>query len=314
MLSIAQKSSAATSNLVHSAISHRNSKRNDFVAEIEVYTGMSTVRYDNIVPNNHKITNSGGRSRINGFSRKSRRRMMEAMLKKSNYVRPLFVTLTYTDESIGHMPGARDYKRDIDCFNKRLQRDYANSGHIWRIEYEIRKSSVFTGYRVPHYHLIVDGVLDDVADLRKLFRTWWHEIITDGKCYSPSPRVDVQTAKSKRHAMYYLSKYVAKETANNNIADEHQFNYFDGRHWAIVGNWQMTIVATIKLTRQEFIDFRRLCCRWLKSRGSVYARGLAQSRSYQGFSVYGLGNDAPIMGAEATIRKMLLFVSGLYRL
>ena len=313
MTSIAQNAVAESSHLVHSAISPHDKGDAEFVAAIEIYSGMSKVCYPDVASSRYDITNNGGRGAITGFSRKSRRRMMEAMMKKSNYIRPLFLTLTYTDESIGHFPAARDYKRDIDCLNKRLQHEYPGGGHIWRVEFMTRKSGALTGYRVPHYHLIVDGVLDDIADLRKVFRDWWHEIITDGYCYSPSPRVDVQTAKSKRHAMYYLSKYVAKETANNNIADGHQHNYFDGRHWAVSGNWQTTVVKTVKLTRQEFIDFRRLCCRWLKSRGSAYARGLAKSRSYQGFSIYGLGIDVSDGDAEATITKMLIFVTGLYR-
>jgi len=312
---IAQNESAATSNLVHSAISHRNLKSNVFVASVEVYSGMSAVRYHGVALTG-KVKKDGGRGQVTTFSRKSRRRMMEAMLKKSNYVRPLFLTLTYTDESLHPADHNRPYKRDIDCFNKRLQREFPNSGHIWRIEYEKRKSGRFKGHTVPHFHLVVDGVLDDIAYLRKELRAWWWSIITDDHKIEPAPRVDVQVSQSKKHAMYYLSKYVAKENEKNDFADGHQHNSdCNGRHWAVVGNWQQTVVATIHLTRREFLDLRRLCVRYLKSRGSTYAKRLAASRSQQGYSIYGLGKDA-FSGQfvdEATIFKMLQFVTGLYR-
>lgn len=315
MAIVAQKKSAANKNLVHCAITHRNDKPHELVASVEIYSGMSTVCYSSIIPKEPEINNSGGRSPITEFSRKSRRRMIQAMLKKKNYIRPLFVTLTYTDQSIGCLPGGRDYKRDIDCLNKRLQREYPNSGHIWRIEEVTRKSGRFEGVLLPHFHIVLDGILADVAGLRHDLRQWWHEIITDSACELPKPRVDVQVSKSKRHAMYYLSKYVAKESdtlQNSNISHSHK--HWTGRHWAVVGNWDATEVMTIKLNRKEFLDLRRLCVRYLKSKGSDYAKRLARSKSYQGFSIYGLGVDAFGGGyiGEPTIKKMLLFVTGVY--
>lgn len=312
MTIIAQKRDAGSGSLVSCAISHRHPDSKKYPVTVDVFSGMVQATYSSPIPN-REAPHGSTRGQVNGFSPRSRKRMIDALCKKSNYTRPLFITLTYTDESLHPTYASRPYKRDIDALCKRVQAQWPDAGHIWRVEYVARKSGIFKGRAVAHFHLIVDGVLDDMADLRRTFRAWWWRVITDGKKFGPSPRVDVQVARSRRHAMYYVSKYVAKETKKNNIADEHQHNSADtGRHWAVGGNWQQTALATIRLTRQEYIDLKRLCARYLKARRSAFARRLKRGSSYRGFSVYGLGGDSVeglTIGAP-TIMRMIDHVVG----
>lgn len=317
MTSIPQKKSSEPSNLVQCDKSHRKTKsKNDFCATVDVYAGIMTVSYKDDVGNKKLIPAPHGiRKPSTDFTPKSRNNMMRRMAKKSNYTRPLFLTLTYPDETIGYLPGGRDYKRDIDCFEKRLRREFPECGGIWRIEAEPRKSGALKGYYVPHFHVLIDGIMHDVAYLRKLFRQWWFEIITDDKKNGRLPRVDVQVVKSRRHAMHYINKYMSKETAaDENSHISHSHKSIIGRHWAVFGNWQEIIVEKTKLTRDEFLALRRLAVRWLNARKNHYAKRLAHSKSRQGFSIFGLGCDKSVgqNREDTTIHNMLLFVTGIY--
>jgi len=316
MNSIAKNQPAVKASLVQRAISHRHNDTNSFIARVDVYYGMLKVEYPSDAGQSHYHKPEwSSRGTITEFTRRSRRRMMDKMQQLENPTRLLFVTLTYTDQSLHQETVTRNYHRDIDCFNKRIQSVHSGTGHIWRIEYKERLSGRFEGHTVPHFHIVLHGYLGDLGKLRQQVRQWWDQIIHDNATDAPRPRIDIQPAQNQRHAMYYISKYVAKVSDENNIADEHQHNYSDGhRHWGIVGCWETPVYVTIKLTRQELIDLRRLCVRWLKSKGSAYSRRLSRSISHQGFSIYGLGKFGELAGKQktATIFRMLQFVTGLY--
>ena len=315
MTIIARKMSSVAPDLVQSAISHHDRKKTKFVAQVDIFRGMMTVSYPSPLEEQHKRFGGAGRGQVTEFSRRSQRRMMDKMQQLEKPTRLLFVTLTYTDQSLDPETISRSYHRDLDCINKRLQHEYPGTGHIWRIEYKNRLSGCYEGHTVPHFHLVLNGCLADLAVLRKQVRTWWNAIIHDNTTNAPVPRIEISPARSQRHALYYISKYVGKVSEQNNIADEHQHNYSEGhRHWGIVGNWDTPIYCTIKLTRQEFIDLRRLCIRYLKSKNCTYAKGLAKSRSYQGYSIFGLGNEAISTDKTktATIFQMLRFVTDQY--
>ena len=77
------------------------------------------------VPTAKVPTKKGGgkRGRVKGFSRASRRRLLDVLnqIKRPAVQSALFVTLTYP----GEWPKAWErWKRDIDTFGKRLRRQY----------------------------------------------------------------------------------------------------------------------------------------------------------------------------------------------
>jgi len=91
---------------------------------------------------------AGLRGRINSFSHKSRRRLMEtvASVDRRAVAVPLFVTLTYpssfpTDYTV--------YKKHLDTFLKRLRRAFPNVWAIWRLEFQKRGA--------PHFHILIFG-------------------------------------------------------------------------------------------------------------------------------------------------------------
>jgi hypothetical protein len=106
------------------------------------------------------------RGEIAGFSRKSRKRMMDTLAKVrmgDDVELPLFVTLTFPD----WVPDPEAALRAFDVWVRRLERRFGRGGDglessgvgvIWRKDVQIRKSGEVSKDKwVPHYHLLVWG-------------------------------------------------------------------------------------------------------------------------------------------------------------
>jgi len=231
---------------------------------------------------------SGGvRSAVAGFSRSSRKRMIEFMAKVRHTGSMLFLTMTYDDISL--IREDLDLKAEFEAFRRRFERAFPTWAALWRIELQERKSGIHQGKLVPHYHLLVfteekyeDGYLQSIADS---FRSWgavaWQEITTS---YEPSHLVygfHVTPVRSRKQAYAYVSKYVGK-AAND--------NYEIGRRWGRIGRFDTTSSETFTLDDQEHIALRRLIKRWLKNKKPEFGRKFGRMKISVGFSVFGLGD------------------------
>lgn len=168
---------------------------------------------------------NGGKGSVRGdvvdFSKWSRRRLMQLMsrVNTTDYHPPTFVTLTY------HLDWeTRDWKRDLKIYLQRIRRAYPDAQYIWRMELQRRGA--------PHFHvlLFLPKTLNDLGDLEGVDRMW-HDVV------DPSPSVREAAAaaaagdqpwepdrdfrrygarserlESYEKLMYYVSKYVAKQT------------------------------------------------------------------------------------------------------
>lgn len=252
---------------------------------LEIYADVMTVRGNLIPPEYRNAAPTGGtsaskRGKVTKYSKKSEKRLLERFARKVDYTRPIFITLTYPDEvwCDRNLTG-RDLKKHIELLRHRLEYEYPDVGGIWRVEIEDRKSGRYIGRHVPHIHMIIDNVINDVADIRVTMRKIWSEILQVERAIT-----DVSTAKNRKHAYYYLAKYTAKvsEISHSQIDDI-------GRWWAVFGNWDMTPFATIRITLEEARALRRTLSAWLKSKGNRYHRRLKQQRDYVGYTVFGMG-------------------------
>jgi len=137
------------------------------------------------------------RGRITEFSKKSRMRLLchGARLKKKAGGR--FLTFTYRENKTD-IPAA---KHDLELMLLWLKRKYPQAAFIWRMEYQGRGAIHFhvlalNVYFIPHGHLT-----------RR-----WQEITGDDSYPDNKP------CRSKRKTMYYISKYLAKNTqAGDNV-------------------------------------------------------------------------------------------------
>lgn len=163
------------------------------------------------------------RGDVQGYSKKSRRRFMHTMGKLKMDKKPIWVDLTIPD-GVDYSPKAVNGYRD--AFGKRLLRRFPKASIIWRREYQDRKSGVDLGTLKPHYHCFVFGV--DRANLRAWVPQNWYEVVGSGNQDHLKAGTSVKRLKSRRQAMYYASKYMAKEV-------EQAMPKGAGRCWGMIG-------------------------------------------------------------------------------
>ena len=101
------------------------------------------------------------RGKCKGFSRGSRKRLLGRLNQVSVAADlPAFVTMTLPDDVFRDDVAefAKDAKRWLDVFFKRLNRVEPGASAVWRIEWQSRKSGKWEGKLFPHFHLLVWGL------------------------------------------------------------------------------------------------------------------------------------------------------------
>ena len=167
------------------------------------------------------------RGNIDGFSRKSRKRLLDEFnqLDKSKVRSVAFLTLTFPD-SVSSKPGV--WKAALEAFRRRLEREYPHMSAIWRAELQKRKSGARLGEVLPHYHLIVFGLAQgrNISDavLKAELLSWmpkaWTEISGAGRA-----GLDIKIETSWRRVFAYIAKYVSKSGGSSLAVPGF------GRHW-----------------------------------------------------------------------------------
>lgn len=163
-----------------------------------------------------KPTSSATRSRITGFSKASRRRLLRLIAKLRKDALPWFVTLTYP-RSYSQNP--RRWKRDLKVWAARLRRKYASASFIWRLEFQHRGA--------PHYHLLVYNIPDSIRRFREWLSQSWYEAVGSDDMKHLKAGTNAQLMRSQRGVMWYASKELGK--VSQAILTE---EYSDG-----VGRW-----------------------------------------------------------------------------
>lgn len=132
----------------------------------------------------------GHRGKVIGFSRKSRRRML-ILLNRLDYStrRVVFLTLT-----IKRLTNGEEAHAILKRFLMRLRRKYPEASGVWRMELQQRGAA--------HFHLLLfDVPYWPQKDLQKV----WEQCTKE-----PCSIAWIQLIKNRKHAMAYVSKYVAK--------------------------------------------------------------------------------------------------------
>jgi len=200
-------------------------------------------------------TGGGIRGRVSGFSRQSRKRLLDLLnqIKRDELQSGLFVTLTYPD--LFSDEPAR-WHRDLDAFLKRLKRAYPGAVCIWRLEFKERLSGVNVGKIAPHFHIVALGI--PRLSLRWLSRSWY-EIVSSGDEKHLLAGTQAQRIRHRRGILYYCSKYMAKEATSP--------DFWTGRVWGVVGRELLAVVlVTYDLTWRQFYRLRRVLRSWLEKK------------------------------------------------
>lgn len=198
----------------------------------------------------------GKRGRIVGFSSQSRHRLMLTIAKvKKDAVLPDFVTLTYPDQ----FPTVERAKRDLKIFLQRLNREFKESGYIWKLEPQERGA--------PHFHLMVWGV-----DTRKLYK-WvcknWFDIAGNGdknallflKGELQDSQKCVNKVRSWRGVWSYASKYLGKTFE---VAEWGKS--WTGRFWGLGQKWNIPFGEEVEVEAmyRDIVQIMRLQRRYAR--------------------------------------------------
>jgi len=179
---------------------------------------------------------------------------------KRDAVLPLFVTLTYPDK----FPSARESKRHLDIFLKRIRRAFPVAGGIWKLEPQQRGA--------PHYHLLVWGaplvVVDEinmtVSGLRYFIPSAWYEIAGGGDekhllwhegLLGHGNKQCVQAVRSWRGVWSYASKYLGKTFDVSGWE-----NQWTGRYWGVFNPSAIPFGETkiVMVTRGQAVRMMRM--------------------------------------------------------
>jgi len=259
--------------------------------EIQVYAGMFKAKIsatDQGLDDKKPPYMLGGiRGNVTGFSKASRKRMIEYMARIRHTGSMMFATMTYSDDVL--LRGEADVRAHFEAFRRRLERTFPAWRALWRIELQDRKSGELIGEIVPHFHILIftDIKYDDnlLNVITNSFASWasvaWHEIIgsTDPNGYRYG--FHCTPVRNRKHAMSYISKYIGKESTDD---------YEIGRRWGRIGKFDVGYSETFRLTEDENIIFKRLIRRWLRNKNVQYARKFSRTKIDVSYSIYGLGD------------------------
>jgi hypothetical protein len=274
-------------------ISH-NWRKEEFV--LEIHSGISFIK--RLEPS--QGTKGGGRrGKVSNFTKASRKRLLQKMATYRHMDDGYFATFTYP----GHFTWTpENCKSHMAALRKRILYFLPGARVIWRMEIKQRLSGESIGEPVPHFHLLIFGLPYGMeSELTKLLGDMWNEIAnnqTQDFAYLIS---EVKQIRSRKHAVYYASKYAAK------IDDglDEQF----GRHWGVFGQWDDSMSLSASMTMREMIQLKRLVRSWLKSRGKrSIARLFAGIRQDFGIAIFGLGDNDDLTGATCLAIDMLMAV------
>lgn len=251
------------------------------VFSLNIHAGIAVVKRSG---SSIKRRGGGIRGSVRGFSRQSRKRMLESLAKMRGIDKGYFVTLTYPGE---FRYTFEECKSHIAALRKRLLRAAPDCFGLWRMEIKCRQSGASKGRPVPHFHILLFGVkLSDIEKIRDWFRRSWDEIANYRDESLPRLITDVDEIHNHKHAVSYAAKYAAKA--------EDDATLDTGRVWGVFGKFDMSVSSVIEMTPYQLIEFRRHCMKHLWECGKTsVAWMIATIREDFGFSVFGIGDNEP---------------------
>ncbi len=192
------------------------------------------------------------RGKITGFSRKSRKRMIQELSKVRRDNLPIMVTLTYPGE-YSHDP--KTWKNDLDNFLRRLARKFKNASGVWKLEPQKRGA--------PHFHLFVWGA--GYAELLSWVSLAWFQVVKSGDIRHLYAGTRVEKVKSLSGSRWYASKYLGKEI------DEEGWEY-PGRWWGIFQREKLPYgeFVNVEVTQEKAVEFIRYMRRFAHIRSRDY--------------------------------------------
>lgn len=332
--------------LLNSHISSRDVFNPYDEGRIEVWAGAGLIKV--IKQGHHKIIPENSmqqkkRGQIHGFSRASRRRMMQLLAKvRLDELLPLFGTTTYPDIFPDE---AEKFKRDLQTLIERLKRRFPRVGLLWRLEFKKRKSGVNAGKIAPHFHWLLwnvprtfdfkpepgkwakisqarDGTWqetvkfydgDKIATVvnpvsgQDRFTEWlsrnWYDVVGTGDLRHYNAGTNVKVLTSRREVFFYVSKYMGK-------VEEEEGCACPGRFWGVVNpkNIPMGERKVIPCTGKQAAQLMRFMRRYVHAVTQRKYRFNRWSMSCMCTADFWLERLPQLLGLSVTLKASLVAV------
>lgn len=186
------------------------------------------------------------RGAVCGFSKKSRKRLLELCARLMPVKKTVFITLTYPQE----FPDAKTAKKHLRAFMERIRRRCETASGVWRLEFQKRGA--------PHFHILLwNCSFIPKEEIQQM----WADIID----YA-TPFTRIELIRSNRKVMSYVAKYVAKPTSDSEGESERGFNITPylhaGRVWGIFNGdylpYDVESTATQEMEPEAFLALREI--------------------------------------------------------
>lgn len=195
------------------------------------------------------------RSKISGFSKRSRFRLFTTLAKIKNHLKnkPFFVTLTY---HFGFKTVDKTTKDDLHRFLVSLRDFDPSVEFIWRIDLQKRSA--------PHYHLLIfpstNKKIPDRGKYLIRISSLWHSIADPNSKVHQEYGCKVVEIDSYRKACAYMSKYIAKLPAG-------AVDIIQGKHWGNSRNLPVKVYKVISGCAYNGLEIIELLRKWLLTNG-----------------------------------------------
>lgn len=213
------------------------------------YQGVMEVKLNHEIDKNKDLPKKETKKRGNAtFSRKSRRKLFNYILKLENRAGFQFVTLTYPTH---YEENYETWKKHLHQLYSSLRYHYPEMGFLWKLEFQKRGA--------PHFHLLMFvPTTPPKTEFRELIRSSWYRIVGQKSKSFRYYGTDVKEVKDIKSSGFYLAMYQCKD----------QYTRTDiktGRMWGIYGRSKMPMSeqGTEQLTETNYKLLKRICRKWV---------------------------------------------------
>lgn len=175
---------------------------------------------------------------------------------------------TFSDEVFENVSIGDESKASaeiLEKFKRRLEKMFPALWGIWRRDWQDRKSGIYKGRLLPHFHCLfyIPGIAEkDFKNICIKIALLWVDCLPikekiNALKVSLSPQ-SYRWINSPKMASCYVSKYVAKE-------ENHEKGKVSlGRFWGVIGNPPFVNPKTVRLYRSEMDMLKRIFRRRVK--------------------------------------------------
>jgi hypothetical protein len=171
------------------------------------------------------------------------------------------ITVTYAGPE-GDLPTIEEVKRHKCAFMERVRRRYPEATGVVKLEFDSGGEREYH----PHWHVVLTNIGHVPKDA---VNRWWCEIV--GPAWGSKNATRVEALRSKRGAIHYVAKYVAKDSGglvhrayphSDLPVSEGDQRVHTGRLWSIFNrdvfkSLFAVLVSVSLLAGAWFFDFKR---------------------------------------------------------